>query len=148
MGKIIVSTVSVLIFSFTSPSAMAQLSDLLKGIKNAVEGGSVVPLDPVAKPAPSPKPAAQVTSKPVEQPPVKSAAEKKLELEWPESEYLFACNIKGKTFAISKHFDSDDPNIRISYGKRDAKTQLSELDFRSTSKVPLLVKRVMLFVDA
>lgn len=69
----------------------------------------------------------------------KAAPVKKLDLEWPESEYAFACTIKGKTLSISNHLDSDDPYMLVAYGKRDAKTMKTSLDFRTSAKETLLM---------
>jgi hypothetical protein len=141
MKKVLVQIVCVSMFSLGCTTASAQLGDFLKGLKSAVEEGVKAPVEPAGKPAPSSAPAAPSTPPPQTsaQPTRKSTAGKKLDLEWPESEYLFACNIKGKTLSVSKHLDSDDPNIRVSYGKRDEKTLLTDLDFRSTPKIPLLI---------
>lgn len=151
---LLVSVASLLAVGVTD--ANAQFGDLIKGLKGAAEGISKAateapkaPPAPAAAPAPVAPPAAAQAApqaaqapQPAPQATATPAAAKKLDLEWPESEYAFACNVKGKTLAVSKHFDSDDPNMRVSYGKRDARTQLSELDFRTDAKNPLLVNEI------
>ncbi len=132
--------------------AHAQFGDFMKNFKGAVDGMAKLPAAPAPAPITSPAtapmavpaPVAAAAPAPVPVPvaaaqPAPQAAAKKLDLEWPESEYAFACTSKGKTLSISNHFDSGDPYMLVAYGKRDAKTMQTSLDFRTTSKEPLLI---------
>ena len=99
MRMSVYSVCLALALSGGATAAHAQVNDLLKGLNKAVEGVRQAP--------------AAAT---------KQVAKKKLDLDMPESEYAFACSIKGKTLAVAKNFNSDDPNMSVSLGKRDPKS--------------------------